>query len=165
MNAHTWTPTPRDLARFWGRVVRGPSDRSCWIWTGAIADDAYGRFWVNIHGKGRVLRPHRFAYIAATGEHLTEHDVIEHLVCDNPICVRFDGTELDHLARSTQAANLARMGQRGRGGGDPLTYRWRSTDRASLAARSRRLRDAVRDGWDHAAVDAALAEPDTQPLW
>lgn len=157
----TTTPTEQDLDRFWRRVVRGPGERSCWIWTGAIADDGYGRFWTD----GRVVRAHRFAYAAVTGEVLDERAVVEHLVCDNPICVRVEGTEWDHLARSTQAANLARMGHRGRGGGDPLAYRWRSSDRASLAARSRRLRDAVRDGWDEAALQAAVLEPDTDPLW
>ena len=36
-----------------------------------------------------------------------------------------------------------------------MAYRWRSTDRASLAARSRRLRDAVKDGWDTDRIAAA----------
>lgn len=158
-------PTAGDRERFWRRVVAGPDDRSCWIWTGAIADDGYGRFWVTTPTGGRALSAHRFAFTAATGQPLDDIDVVEHLVCDNPICVRVDGSPCDHLARSTQAANLARMGQRGRGGGSPLTYRWRSTDRASLAARSRRIRDAVKDGWDDDRLAAALTEPDTDTLW
>jgi hypothetical protein len=32
-----------EAERFWAKVVRGPGERDCWIWTGAIADDGYGR--------------------------------------------------------------------------------------------------------------------------
>ncbi|WP_420367101.1 hypothetical protein [Curtobacterium sp. L1-20] len=30
--------------RFWSHVVKGPAPADCWIWTGAIGDDGYGRF-------------------------------------------------------------------------------------------------------------------------
>ncbi len=146
-----------ELARFWAKVVRGPGARDCWLWVGAIADDGYGRFWVRRDGRGRVVRPHRYAVAAVHGIALGVHDVAEHVVCDNPICVR---AELDpatgHVWPSTQAANLARMGQRARGGGAWWHWRWSPTDRASLAARSRAQRDAVRDGWDPERLRAAL---------
>lgn len=151
--------------RFWRRVVKGPGARDCWIWTGAIADDAYGRFWL---GDGKVVRPHRLVYELVTGTPLGPTDIIEHAVCDNPICVRFTGAAVagvpggDHLLKSNQGANLARMGQRRRGGGDPFQYRFRSTDRASLYARSLRLRDAVKDGWDEQRIRDALALPEDQ---
>jgi hypothetical protein len=168
------TPARAELAeRFWSYVVRGPHERDCWIWTGAIADDGYGRFWVSAQ-PSRVVAPHRFVVELVTGRPLDEGQIVEHAVCDNPICVRFAAThqdqvapDADHLMVSTQAANLARMGRLGRGGGAWSTYRWRSTDRASLAARSRRLRDAVRGGWDEDRIRAALEEPPPgQPaLW
>ncbi len=146
-----------ELARFWAKVVRGPGTRDCWLWVGAISDDGYGRFWLRRDGRQRAVRPHRYAVAAVHGLALDESDVVEHVVCDNPICVR---AELDpttgHVWPSTQAANLARMGQRGRGGGVWWQWRWRSTDRASLAARSRAQRDAVRSGWDAERLRVAL---------
>ena len=156
--------TGADVDRFWKRVVKGPGERDCWIWTGAIGDDGYGRFWTMQEGRARVLRPHRVAFSLAAGVPLEQLRVVEHLVCDNPICVHAAGDRFDHLAGGTQADNLARMGRRGRGGGTPLVVRDARTSRAALAARSRALRDAVRDGWDHARIDAALS--DAQPsLW
>lgn len=159
-----------EATRFWAHVVRGPGERDCWLWTGAIADDGYGRFWLKTSEGQRVVRPHRFAYALVAGLSPTDLErlpVVEHLRCDNPICVRADGTHLDHLAASTQSANLARMGERHRGGGDPHTYRFTTTDRASLAARSRALREAVRDGWDETRIADALAScrPGQLRLW
>ena len=146
-----------EVARFLKKVVRGPGERDCWIWTGAIADDGYGRFWVRRDGRQRVVRPHRYAFAMVSGRRLEPHDVVEHLACDNPICVP---AELDpatgHVWPSTQADNLARMGQRRRGGGAWWQWRWSPTDRATLAARSRAQRDAVRDGWDEERLRKAL---------
>jgi len=56
--------TADEIDRFWSRVVKGPRAADCWIWTGAIADDGYGRLWVQsrLHQvQPRVLRPHRVA--------------------------------------------------------------------------------------------------------
>ena len=36
---------PHESARFWEKVIKGPGPSACWIWTGAIGDDGYGRFW------------------------------------------------------------------------------------------------------------------------
>ena len=54
--------------RFWSHVVKGPDPDSCWLWTGAVADDGYGRFWIG-PGKAarRVVRAQRYAYTAITG--------------------------------------------------------------------------------------------------
>lgn len=146
-------PSAADEARSWRAVVKGPGRRDCWLWTGAIAEDGYGRFWVKFPGRaGGTVRPHRFAFCVLFDVDLDAPAVVEHAVCDNPICVRVGGDELDHLIDSTQAANLRRMGERGRGGGAWIGYRWRGTDRASLAARSRRLREAVKDGWDYERI-------------
>lgn len=145
-----------EIARFLAKVVRGPGREDCWIWVGAIADDGYGRLWLNRGGQ-RVVRPHRYAAALALGVTLGPDDIVEHIVCDNPICVRAEtDPTTGHVWPSTQAANLARMGQRGRGGGAWWQHRWSPTDRASLAARSRAQRDAVRDGWDAERLRAAL---------
>jgi hypothetical protein len=151
-------PTTNDVDRFWSYVVREPAGLSCWIWTGAVADDGYGRFWLG----QTVVRPHRFAWLIATGEQLDPGEVIEHVACDNPICVRVEGNPAtDHLERSTQAANAARMGRKGRGGG---RNHWRGIDRATFAEQSHRLRDAIRDNRSADEVARIISgETNTQP--
>jgi hypothetical protein len=134
-----------EVERFWAKVVKGTDLRDCWIWTGAIADDGYGRFAIHRDGRERIVRPHRYAAALVLGVVLGLDDVVEHERCDNPVCVR---AELDpatgHVWPSTQADNLRRMGQRARGGGAWWQWRWSATDRATLAARSRAQREAVR---------------------
>ena len=95
----------KDVTRFWGKVVRGPGS-SCWFWVGAIGDDGYGSFSIRRSPldeagaplvdlqTGRVVRREhvvsapRFALAAALRVSLTEADVAEHVVCDEPLCVR-----------------------------------------------------------------------------
>jgi hypothetical protein len=140
--------TADEVDRFWSRVVKGPRETDCWLWAGggtaAIADDGYGRFWISREGRQRVLRPHRVAWALAEGVSIDLSPVVEHVVCDNPICVRAEGTLLDHLEGSTQAANLSRIAQHGRGGA--RGYRSRMFGRGRCTAgRSRcepRLRTA-----------------------
>lgn len=147
-----------EVERFYSRVVKGPGIRDCWIWTGAISTDGYGRFWIRTGPRmGRVVRPSRLIVALVDGTDIDEPPVVEHEVCDNPICVRYEGFSLtDHLAPSTQAENLRRMAQRGRGGHAPITYRDRAEGRAALAARSRAIRAAVLHGWDDDALAQAL---------
>jgi hypothetical protein len=156
-----------EIARFYSHVVKGPSTADCWLWVGAIADDGYGRFWISRDGHERVVRPHRYALALALHDPLADDVVAEHAVCDNPICVRVDGTRHDHVRASTQLDNLRRMGARGRGGGSWWRWRWQGTDRASIAARSRALRGAVADGWDADRIRVALEAQRTgqERLW
>lgn len=70
--------TPID-ERFWSRV---DAEGDCWLWTGPLNQDGYGRFW---DGK-RVRRTHKWAY--------------EYLVGAVPL-----GFELDHLCRVTACVN------------------------------------------------------------
>jgi hypothetical protein len=140
-----------EVARFIRFVVRGPGPRDCWLWTGAITDDGYGRFWLNRNGDKPVVRPHRYALALARHVVLTEHDIAMHEVCDLPLCVRAE-TVGGHLEIGTQAQNLAQRGRAGYGGGRGWPHRGCVLDMAQRAARYRELRDAVRDGWDPAAV-------------
>lgn len=164
--------------RFWSHVVRGPGLRDCWIWTGAIADDGYGRWWIRRGHLDRVIRPHRYALAIALGGHLGGTGVAMHL-CDNPICVRAEppaaktgavggaaGEEplggrggWGHVVAGTQSQNLAEMGRKGRGNG------WVGPTRAERAARSRALRDAIRGGWDRQAVLDALTRTSEPTLF
>ena len=153
-----------ELDRFWAKVVRGPGRGDCWVWIGAISDDGYGRFQIRRNGAVRVVRPNRYALAVAFGLHLDEFEVAEHAVCDVPLCVRVVGDGADHVWASTQSANLARMGWRSRGGGAAWARRFRGVTRADRAAASRRLRDAVRDGWDSERIAAALDSSDAPQL-
>ncbi len=104
-----------EITRFDKFVVRGPGAGACWIWCGALADDGYGRFWLNRNGVHRVVRPNRYAL--ALAQHLTlgDGDVAMHDVCDLPLCVRAEAIG-GHIVLGTQSDNLTRMGRTGRGG-------------------------------------------------
>lgn len=154
--------TADEIDRFWSYVVKGPRASDDWLWTGAIGDDSYGRFWVSRDGRQRVLRPHRVALALAEGISIDLYPVVEHVVCDNPLCVRADGTMLDHLIGSTQAANLSRIAQHGRSGA--RGYRSRLLNREAMYRRSLALRSAVSDGWDDDRIARALASVDQDQL-
>lgn len=149
-------------ARFWAKVVKGPRPRDCWLWSGAVGDDGYGRFWIRRDGHPAMLRAHRYAYETVHGA-LSPGLVVMHEVCDEPICCRVDLAGPSHLVAGTQAENLTMMGARGRGwGGAHVVGRHASTNRAAVVARSRALRDAVKNGWNQDAIIAAiesLADP------
>ncbi|AFA75766.1 hypothetical protein GPOL_c47680 [Gordonia polyisoprenivorans VH2] len=115
------------------------------IYTGAIGDDGYGRFWLGRHrnsGGPAVVRAQRFAYAAAHG--LIPAGVVAMHECDNPICVA--GTEAD---------NLAHMGGKHRGGGSGLGRGTSGLDRLARHARAVALRDAVAYG----GVSGRVREP------
>jgi hypothetical protein len=104
-----------EIARFYGHVVKGPASVDCWLWVGAIADDGYGRFWIGRDSYGRVVRPHRYALALALDGPLEDDVVAEHAVCDNPICVRADGTRHDHVRAFDAAGQPAADGCAGEG--------------------------------------------------
>ena len=88
--------------RFWEKVIKGPGPSACWIWTGAIGDDGYGRFWTQADdGTQRMLRAHRAAAEIIYGAEAITGHLVTHL-CDNPLCVRAEpGTSLSALTPRT----------------------------------------------------------------
>ena len=62
---HAREVTAKDLERFKAKIVRGPGSRDCAIWTGAIADDGYGRFSLRRAGRQLTVSSHRLAYALA----------------------------------------------------------------------------------------------------
>ncbi len=161
------SPGDRELERFEHFVVRGPGERDCWLWRGAIADDSYARFWLMRDGRQRVVRPHRYALMLELGRPLEESEIAMHEVCDNPICVRASSAAVGrpHVVLATQAQNLAGMAAKGRGGGRGQSWHWYGPDRKARAARSYALREAIIDGWDAEAVQAALLATETPTLF
>src|SRR5699024_11421423 len=111
------TPYPMvnpDEPRFWSHVVKGDDPSDCWIWTGAISDDGYGRYWTTAGGRQKVLRPHRYAYQLITGHEPQGHILHE---CDFPLCVHADiDADLSHLRDGTNAENVADRARRKRSG-------------------------------------------------
>ena len=85
---------------FWHRVDR-VRQAPCWIWTGAVDRDGYGRF----RFKGTYYRAHRYAFELANG---TLPAVVRH-TCDCRNCVN-----PDHLIGGTQRQNMRDKISRGR---------------------------------------------------
>lgn len=156
-----------DVDRFWSYVLRGPERDDCWFWTGAIADDGYGRFWTAdpTRSSGQhVHRPHRFAYVLATGDRLTPDELLCH-GCDIPLCVR---VATEHVGLGDQRTNMLERTRRGRHASGSTIWRWRGISRAQRVARSRELRQVLRThGWDRDRIHAVLTGQDsnTPTLW
>lgn len=148
---------PGEVERFWRFVRRGPAERDCWLWVGAIADDGYGRFWTKRNGHQVAQRPHRYAFQLATGLDLTPTDVLMHR-CDVPICVRATADEKSHLCLGDVAANMADRARKGRHANGATSVYWRGITRHRRAQLSRDLRDVILDvGWDRDRLGAAVA--------
>lgn len=155
-----------ELARFWAKVIKGPRPDDCWLWTGAVSDDGYGRFWTQHDGHQQALRPQRFAYQVLTGEQLPAHVVLMH-DCDVPLCVRATGGLDSHLTPGTQGQNLLDRSQKLRHA-NAYTWRWRGIGRANFAAQSRQLRDALKvHGWDEEIIRPLMSghDPDAPTLF
>ncbi|MDR1387371.1 MAG: hypothetical protein LBJ44_07260 [Propionibacteriaceae bacterium] len=131
------------------RSVRGHD----W-WTGAIVRSGHGRFWIGRtnDGRGDVVAAHRFAFALGHGlEALMGAEAVMHL-CDEPLCQRSD-----HLAAGTRAENCRAWMARRHDIGSP------HRDCRGRLARSRMIRDAVRDGGDVTAViDAGVSWRDLE---
>ena len=142
-----------EIARFHSHVVCGPTSSDCDIWTGAIGADGYGRFYLTRGGMGLCVRPHRYALALARG--VIEAGMLAMHQCDLPVCCKVAAADdAEHVVAGSQGDNMERMARMRRGGG---RYPVRRFD--SLGVRRERsvaLREAVRNGWDAAAVEAAL---------
>lgn len=102
----------KTIARFWAKVEKSgpvpchvPELGACWVWTGALDPQGYGRF-------RPVRRAHRASWIIATGEDPGKLCVLHR--CDNPRCVRpehlFLGTRTDN-ARDRESKRRSLVGE------------------------------------------------------
>lgn len=109
--------TNEETRRFWEKVVKGETPGACWIWTGAIGADGYGRFWVkdpDSEAGEKMWRAHRYAAAAAFGSDEVEAaEMVTHL-CDNPLCVRAEIGAGSHLFLGDHAENMRERAARGR---------------------------------------------------
>jgi hypothetical protein len=140
------------LQRWWTKVVRDPRPGGCWYWTGAIADDGYGRFQAGVGVGSPTVAAHTWIWRVHHGRVPAGKNLLHS--CDERSCVHY----LEHLEPGSQAENLEQMVRRGRS-----LRRQRSTlDTRGPAGRSRAIAAALRGGWDEGALASALAAGDPQ---
>lgn len=94
--------------KFWGRVALGdvhPIHGQCWIWTGFIMDNGYGK----CNSLPEVLT-HRYAWLITNGSIPDGLDVLHK--CDNRMCVNpdhlFVGTHQDNMDDKITKGNQVR---------------------------------------------------------
>lgn len=93
-----------EVERFHANVDRSGD---CWVWTGELNNQGYGRFCVSRDGRRVRLLAHRVAFGFAS-EQSDLPPVVRHS-CDNPPCCR-----PDHLLAGDQVRNMRDALDRGR---------------------------------------------------
>jgi len=93
-------PETDPLPRFWKKVDK---TGDCWLWTGGLDEDGYGRFWYH----GRTRPAHHVLYVLLHGPLKEGWQVCHH--CDVRRCVR-----PDHLFAGTQSDNIRDCWQKNR---------------------------------------------------
>lgn len=91
------------LERFFSKIETPDGERGCWLWTGCIGSDGYGR----VRRKGKTHSAHRYAYRLFKGE-VPEGLCVLH-ACDEPKCVN-----PTHLFLGTKKDNSRDMLRKGR---------------------------------------------------
>lgn len=142
-----------ECKRFDSMIAIGPTSTDCDIWVRAIGGDGYGRFFITREGRGRGVRPHRYALARALGRPLAPDAFALH-GCNNPLCVKVT-SDRQHVYEGDQRENMIWMARAGRGGGRAGLRRDRLADRR---ARSVALREAACNGWDRAAITQVLIQ-------
>ena len=118
-------------------------------------------------GERIMVRANRYALAAAREGRALEPWVRALHGCDNPVCVRVSRPGeggLLHVVGGSQRDNMEQMARARRGGARPAVRRG-VAGLAQRRARAVALRDAVRGGWDPAAVADALVALREPTLW
>lgn len=89
---------------FWSRVDKSGD---CWLWTGELNNQGYGRYALYDGDRRERVLAHRMSLIL-TGVTLAKDDVLLHS-CDTPRCVR-----PEHLSVGTQTTNMQDAKSKGR---------------------------------------------------
>lgn len=93
-------------ARFWRHVEKSEGDE-CWLWTGALTHDGYGRFKVLIDGQWTHVGAHVYSWELVNGS--WPEGLVSRHHCDIRNCVR-----PDHIQPGTNKENSTDMMARGR---------------------------------------------------
>lgn len=105
-------PKPRTcdelVAQFYALIARTEDEDACWLWTGRVNKQGYGRMSV----KGKEQLAHRLAYALATGQDPLGFCVLHE--CDNPPCCN-----PKHLSPGNRSENARQRTERGRSRGFP----------------------------------------------
>jgi hypothetical protein len=99
-------PRPTVEERFWRRVDKHAS--GCWLWTGCVREDGYGRFYLKAT---REQRAHTFAYCLAHGPLPLGQVLVNrcgHRACVNP--EHWQPATRGEVARAWRAARKLRDG-------------------------------------------------------
>ena len=114
-----------------------------------------------------MVRANRYALAAGLAGEPLEPWVRALHGCNNLACVRVSlacQRGLLHVMPGTQRENMLMMARAGRGGGR-VAIRQGDNGVKARRARAVALREAVRNGWDAEAVEAALLGSHAPTLW
>lgn len=92
---------PTKVEQFWMRVDKADAE-GCWLWTGAVVGDGYGRF-------SHDLYAHRYAYELLVGP-IPDGLHIDHL-CRTPLCVNPAHMEPVTAAENNRRRSAAHRGR------------------------------------------------------
>ena len=97
--------TPKDISRFWGKIIKLDDLDMCWNWIGKPSGDGYGQ--IRIQRKN--IRSHRLSYELTYGS-ISDGLWVLHK-CDNRLCCN-----PSHLFLGTNKDNVDDRERKGRGG-------------------------------------------------
>jgi len=105
---------PALALRFWKKTTDAPGSE-CWLWTGRLSREGYGRFRLAIRGHLLTLAAQRYAY-AITHRGCPPDQALDHIICHNndtacpggPSCPHRRCVRPNHLMLSTVQANTRR---------------------------------------------------------
>ena len=99
------TPVALEV-RFWSRVDKSGGPNACWLWTGTIGHNGYGRISRGLR-TGKDAYAHRIAWELTFG--LIPDGLLACHHCDNPPCCN-----PAHLFLGTNSDNMSDCAQKGR---------------------------------------------------
>lgn len=145
-----WQPvtapvTTGSAYRFWSRVSPEPNS-GCWLWTGCIMKNGYGRFGVRT---GDVRQAHRYA-LEIFGQPPKADQVVLHL-CNVKSCVN-----PSHLRAGTQKQNIQQAAKDGLCGKGRRRRGSESPAAALTSAEADWLRFAHARGWRRSELATLL---------